>query len=45
VMGAYELTDSYEMERIVRYVLGMPIVGVSSNMQKNNIAARLGLPQ
>jgi len=45
VMGAYGRTDSYDMERNVRDVLGMPIVGGSSNMQKNNIAARLGLPQ
>ncbi|MCE7999142.1 MAG: acyl-CoA/acyl-ACP dehydrogenase [Rhodobiaceae bacterium] len=45
VMGAYGLTDSYDMERNVRDVLGMPIVGGSSNMQRNNIAARLGLPQ
>jgi hypothetical protein len=27
----------------VRDLLGMPIVGGSSNMQKNNIANRLGL--
>ncbi len=45
VMGAYGLSDSYDMERNVRDVLGMPIVGGSSNMQRNNIAARLGLPQ
>ncbi len=45
VMGAYGLSDAYDMERNVRDVLGMPIVGGSSNMQKNNIAARLGLPQ
>ncbi|MEQ9519018.1 MAG: acyl-CoA dehydrogenase family protein [Parvibaculum sp.] len=45
VMGAYGLSDAYDMERNVRDVLGMPIVGGSSNMQKNNIATRLGLPQ
>jgi len=45
VMGAYGLSDAYDMERNVRDVLGMPIVGGSSNMQRNNIAARLGLPQ
>lgn len=44
VLGAYGLSDAYDMERNVRDVLGMPIVGGSSNMQKNNIAARLGLP-
>jgi len=44
VMGAYALSDAYDMERHVRDILGMPIVGGSSNMQRNNIAARLGLP-
>ena len=42
-MGAYGLSEGYDMERHVRDVLGMPIVGGSSNMQKNNIANRLGL--
>lgn len=45
VMGAYALSDAYDMERHVRDILGMPIVGGSSNMQRNNIAARLGLPE
>ncbi|MEZ7981420.1 MAG: acyl-CoA dehydrogenase family protein [Myxococcota bacterium] len=43
VMGAYGLAEGYDMERNVRDLLGMPIVGGSSNMQKNNIANRLGL--
>ena len=43
VMGAYGLSEGYDMERHVRDVIGMPIVGGSSNMQKNNIANRLGL--
>lgn len=43
VMGAYGLCGEYDMERYVRDLLGMPIVGGSSNMQKNNIANRLGL--
>ena len=43
VMGAYGLAEGYDMERHVRDLLGMPIVGGSSNMQKNNIAGRLGL--
>jgi alkylation response protein AidB-like acyl-CoA dehydrogenase len=43
VLGAYGLSEGYDMERHVRDVLGMPIVGGSSNMQKNNIANRLGL--
>ncbi|MFT5041127.1 MAG: alkylation response protein AidB-like acyl-CoA dehydrogenase [Hyphomicrobiaceae bacterium] len=43
VMGAYGLSEGYNMERHVRDLLGMPIVGGSSNMQRNNIAALLGL--
>jgi len=43
VMGAYGLCEGHDMERHVRDVLGMPIVGGSSNIQKNNIANRLGL--
>lgn len=43
VMGAYAMSDAYDMERHVRDLLGMPIVGGSSNMQKNNIAALLRL--
>ncbi|TNF80487.1 MAG: acyl-CoA dehydrogenase [Gammaproteobacteria bacterium] len=43
VLGAYGLTDSFDMERNVRDLLGMPIVGGSSNMQRNNIANRLRL--
>lgn len=43
VMGAYGLSEGHAMERHVRDILGMPIVGGSSHMQKNNIANRLGL--
>jgi len=43
VMGAYGLSGEYSMERHVRDLLGMPIVGGSSNMQRNNIANRLKL--
>lgn len=43
VMGAYALSDAYEMERHVRDLLGMPIVGGSSDMQKNNLASLLKL--
>lgn len=39
VMGAYALSDAYDIERNVRDLLGMPIVGGSSDMQKNNLAA------
>ena len=44
-MGAYALSDAYDMERHVRDLLGMAIVGGSSNMQRNNIAALMGLKQ
>ncbi len=43
VMGAYGLSDAYDMERMVRDLLGMPIVGGSSDMQKNNLASLLRL--
>jgi len=43
VMGAYGLSGEHDMERNVRDVLGMPIVGGSSHMQKNNLANLLGL--
>jgi alkylation response protein AidB-like acyl-CoA dehydrogenase len=43
VMGAYGLSQEHHMERHVRDLLGMPIVGGSSDMQKNNIANLLGL--
>lgn len=44
VMGAYGCAREYDMERYVRDIVCMPIVGGSSNMQKNNISNRLGLP-
>lgn len=44
VMGAYGCAGEYDMERYVRDIVCMPIVGGSSNMQKNNIANRIGLP-
>jgi alkylation response protein AidB-like acyl-CoA dehydrogenase len=43
ILGSYGLADGHDMERNVRDLLGMPIVGGSSHMQKNNIANRLGL--
>ncbi len=43
VMGSYALSDAYEMERHVRDLLGMPIVGGSSDMQKNNLASLMRL--
>jgi alkylation response protein AidB-like acyl-CoA dehydrogenase len=38
VIGAYALSDAYDIERNVRDLLGMPIVGGSSDMQRNNLA-------
>ncbi|MGE0487510.1 MAG: acyl-CoA dehydrogenase family protein [Gammaproteobacteria bacterium] len=43
VMGAYGLSGEYDIERNVRELLGMPIVGGSSDMQKNNLARLLKL--
>ncbi len=43
VLGAYGLSDAFETERHVRDLLGMPIVGGSSDMQKNNLASLLKL--
>ena len=44
ILGAYGLSDAYDMERNVRDLLGMPIVGESSDMQRNNLAALWRLP-
>ncbi len=43
IMGAYAMSDAYDMERHVRDLLGMPIVGGSSDMQKNNLASLMRL--
>jgi len=43
IMGAYGLSDAYEIERHVRDLLGMPIVGGSSDMQRNNLASLMKL--
>ncbi len=43
IMGAYGCSRDFDMERYVREATLMPIVGGSSNIQKNNIAARLNL--
>ncbi|RLA21708.1 MAG: acyl-CoA dehydrogenase [Gammaproteobacteria bacterium] len=43
VMGAYGLATEYDMERYVRDLMCMPIVGGSSNMQRNNITGQLHL--
>lgn len=45
IMGAYGYVGDFDMERYVRDILVMPILGGSSAIQKNNIANRLGLPR
>ena len=45
VLGAYGYVREYDMERYVRDVLVMPIIGGSSAVQKNNIANQLRLPR
>lgn len=44
IMGAYGYATDYDMERYVRDIQIIPIAGGSSNMQRNNIANRMGLP-
>lgn len=45
VMGAYGYVRDFDMERYVRDILVMPILGGSSAIQKNNICNRLKLPR
>lgn len=45
VMGAYGYVEDFDMERYVRDVLVMPILGGSSAIQRNNISNLLGLPK
>lgn len=45
VMGAYGYAKGFDMERHVRDMLLMPIIGGSTAIQKNNIANRMGLPK
>ena len=45
VLGAYGYVGDGDMERYVRDVLAMPIIGGSSAVQKNNISNRLKLPR
>ena len=45
ILGAYGYAKDFDMERYVRDVLLMPIIGGSSVIQKNNISNRLGLPK
>ena len=43
ILGAYGCAEGHDMERHVRDLVCIPIVGGSSNMQRNNIARRLKL--
>jgi len=43
VMGAYGLAQEYDMARHVRDMTCMPIIGGSSNIQRNNITNRMRL--
>lgn len=45
VMGAYGYARGFDMERHVRDMLLMPIIGGSTAIQLNNIANRMGLPK
>lgn len=45
VMGAYGYARGFDMERHVRDMLLMPIIGGSTAIQKNNIVNRMGLPK
>lgn len=44
ILGAYGCAEEYDMERYVRDLLVLPIIGGSSDMQRNNIVNRLHLP-
>ena len=45
IMGAYGYVKDFDMERYMRDILIMPILGGSSAIQKNNIVNRLQLPR
>lgn len=45
ILGAYGYVRDFDMERHVRDVLLLPIIGGSSAIQRNNIANWLGLPR
>ncbi|MBC2778988.1 acyl-CoA dehydrogenase family protein [Parasphingopyxis marina] len=45
IMGAYGYVRDFDMERYVRDILVMPILGGSSAIQRNNIANLLKLPR
>lgn len=43
ILGAYGCSEEYDLARHVRDMSVMPIIGGSSNMQRNNIANRMRL--
>jgi len=45
VLGAYGYAEGFQMERLVRDVLVLPIWGGSSAIQRNNLAGLLHLPR
>ena len=45
VLGAYGCVRGFDMERLVRDILILPIAGGSSAIQRNNIASSMGLPK
>lgn len=45
VLGAYGYVKGFDMERYVRDILLMPIIGGSTNVQRNNIANAFRLPR
>ena len=45
ILGAYGYVRDFDMERYVRDMLAMPMIGGSSSIQKNNIVNRLKLPK
>ena len=45
VLGAYGYAEGFQMERLVRDVLVLPIWGGSSAVQRNNLAALMRLPR
>jgi alkylation response protein AidB-like acyl-CoA dehydrogenase len=45
VMGAYGYAEGFQMERLVRDILVMPIAGGSTAIQRNNIASLMKLPR
>ena len=45
IFGAYGYVKGFDIERYVRDVLALPIIGGSSSVQRNNIVNWLGLPR